>query len=166
MLAFVALISACARLSVPMVPVPITLQTWAVLLAGVCLGPARGALCATLYLALAALGAPVLSDGAHGLRALLGPTGGYLAAFPLAAYLVGLASERGQLRSPARSVGWLMAVHLFILLVGAMWLARVVGASRAWTLGARPFLPGAVTKSLLVYATVVAARRFTRARAR
>ena len=76
--AFAALMALCAQINVPMVPVPMTMQTFAVLLAGAVLGRWRGAASALLYLAAAALGLPILSDGASGVEPFAGPTAGYL----------------------------------------------------------------------------------------
>ena len=104
---FALLIALCARLTVPMVPVPMTMQTWAVLLAGVALGPRRGGAAVLLYLALALVGLPVLSDGASGSGPFTGPTAGYLIAFPLAAGLAGVLAEGGRLRRFIPAVAWL-----------------------------------------------------------
>jgi len=85
-----------ARVEIPHYPVPYTLQTLVVLLAGALLGARNGALSQMLYLALGILGAPVFSGGAAGLARILGPTGGYLLAFPLAASVVGYLHPRGK----------------------------------------------------------------------
>lgn len=149
-LAFAALIALGARLAVPMVPVPMTMQTFAVLLAGAVLGPWRGAAAVLLYLAAAAAGLPVLSDGASGLAPFAGPTAGYLFAFPVAALLVGLSARRGRFDQPLEGFITLYSVHIFILSLGAVWLAREIGLSRAMEVGWAPFLVGAVVKSALV----------------
>lgn len=86
---FVAATALGARLEVPHHPVPFTLQTLFVLLAGALLGPRNGAISQAVYLALGALGAPVFASGGFGFMKLVGPTGGYLLAFPLAAALAG-----------------------------------------------------------------------------
>jgi biotin transport system substrate-specific component len=83
-----------ARLEIPHEPVPYTLQTFVVLLAGAFLGARNGALSQLLYLGMGVLGAPVFAAGSFGVAALLGPTGGYLLAFPVAALVVGLLTER------------------------------------------------------------------------
>ncbi len=85
-----------ARLEIPHEPVPFTLQTFFVLLAGAFLGPRNGALSQLMYLGLGVLGAPVFATGAFGLAVLFGPTGGYLLAFPAAALLVGYLCERNR----------------------------------------------------------------------
>lgn len=83
-----------ARLEIPNYPVPFTLQTFFVLLAGAMLGARNGALSQMLYLAVGAFGLPVFSAGGFGIAKLLGPTGGYLLAFPAVAALVGLLTAR------------------------------------------------------------------------
>lgn len=104
--AFAALIAVAAILPAINVagPVPITLQTFAVLLAGACLGAVRGFLAVVLYIAVGAAGVPVFSGGAAGLGVLAGPTAGYLVGFPLAAALCGLIVQRLPRRTVQRSV--------------------------------------------------------------
>lgn len=152
---FVILMAICARLTVPMVPVPMTMQTWAVLLAGVVLGSRWGVAAVLLYLGLALAGLPVLSDGASGAGPFMGPTAGYLVAFPLAAGLAGVLAERGWLRGLAPATAWLFGLHLAILALGTAWLAGRLGVSAAVAGGFTPFLAGAAVKSILV---VLAAR--------
>ncbi len=145
--AFAALIAACAQISVPMIPVPMTLQTWAVLLAGLVLGPRWGVASVGLYLAAAAFGLPVLSDGRSGVAALTGPTAGYLLAFPVVAALAGIMIRARRFRGPVRAIAGLIALHGLVLAMGAAWLARSAGVEPAVTGGLLPFLPGAVVKS-------------------
>ncbi|WP_162252064.1 biotin transporter BioY [Brevundimonas sp. Root1423] len=152
MAGFAILTAVCARIAIPMVPVPMTLQTWAVLLAGAATGPVRGVSAVALYLVAGLAGLPVLADGASGLAPFTGPTAGYLIAFLPAAGLAGWLCVKGRLaRSPA-AVGWMVALHLLILAVGGVWLALNIGAGPALEHGVLPFLPGAVLKSVLVVA--------------
>ncbi|MFN3669958.1 MAG: biotin transporter BioY [Brevundimonas sp.] len=155
MLGFALLIAACAHLTVPMIPVPMTMQTWAVLLAGMILGPRGGVAAVLLYLAAALAGAPVLSDGASGVAPFTGPTAGYLLAFPVAAGLAGLLARGGRLHRLLPATTWLLALHGLILALGTVWLARRMGLSGAAAAGFTPFLFGAGAKSLLA---VLAAR--------
>ena len=86
---FAAATALAARVEIPVQPVPFTLQTMMVLLAGAFLGPRNGAMSQFLYLGIGAIGLPVFAGGAIGFLRLLGPTGGYLLAFPVAAAIVG-----------------------------------------------------------------------------
>ncbi len=88
-LGFAALTAIGAQIEVPNYPVPFTLQTLFVLLAGSLLGPRLGALSMGAYLFAGVLGMPVFSSGGFGLAKILGPTGGYLLAFPVAAFVIG-----------------------------------------------------------------------------
>ena len=90
------LVALAARISIPLpfTPVPITGQTLAILLVGAALGSRLGFLSLLAYLAEGAMGLPVFAGGTGGLAKILGPTGGFLLAFPLAAGLVGLLVER------------------------------------------------------------------------
>ncbi len=157
--AFAALIAVCAQVSVPMVPVPMTLQTFAVLLAGAVLGPWRGGAAVVLYLALAALGLPVLAEGASGLEPFAGATAGYLFAFPVAAVVVGALSERPAFRRPVAGFLLMLAAHALILALGGGWLAMRIGVADALEYGVTPFLIGAVVKSAMAVAAAWGLRR-------
>jgi biotin transport system substrate-specific component len=98
-LSFTILTAVVAQVSIPVKPVPFTLQTMLVVLAGAILGARNGAYSQILYLIIGALGMPVFAqsaDGLYGFAKLFGPTGGYLLAFPLAAYLTGYIIEKNQ----------------------------------------------------------------------
>lgn len=156
-LAFAALMAICAQITVPMTPVSMTMQTFAVLLAGAVLGPGRGLASVLLYLALGAAGLPVLSEGASGLEHFAGSTAGYLFAFPLAALLVGLLYERAA--SLIARFGLMLAAHVLILTLGAGWLATDIGLGAALEHGVTPFLIGMAVKSALVVAVAEGLRR-------
>lgn len=113
--AFAALVAVCAILPAIKVGaglVPITLQTFGVLLAGAVLGARRGFLAVTLYVAAGAAGLPIFSGGASGLVVLSGPTAGYLLGFPLAAALCGFLVERLPRRQAATNVGLVFVAGL------------------------------------------------------
>ena len=153
---FAALTALGAYVAVP-VPgtmVPVSLQTLFVTLAGALLGPALGAASQVTYLVIGALGAPVFAGGMGGAAHLMGPTGGYLLAFPVAAWLVGaIAGKTGDVRLMVA----LIAANLLILAGGAAQLTLLTGdAARAFALGVAPFLIGSVIKTLVAFA---AARR-------
>lgn len=145
-------IAGAAQVAIPLpfTPVPLTGQTFGVLLTGMALGSRRGALAVALYLLEGALGLPVFAGGAAGLVKLLGPTGGYLAAFPLAAFVAGLLAERGWDRKPGTTVVGMLLASAVIFLLGALWLARFVGGlGPAVVQGVLPFLPGDLVKASL-----------------
>jgi len=104
---FTLLVAIGAQIEIPNQPVPFTLQTFFVLLAGALLGKRGGALSMSVYLFLGAAGLPVFSGGALGLAKLVGPTGGYLLSFPLAAAVVGYLSR-------LRSEYWWMLISMFV----------------------------------------------------
>lgn len=149
----IAVLALSSRVAIPMVPVPITLQTLAVTLIGALYGWRLGALTVVAWLAAAALGLPLLSDGAGGPAPFTGPTAGYLFAFPFAAALVGVLVGRGwNGRRPGRAFLAMAAGNALCLILGAAWLAAAFGAATAVKVGLLPFLPGAVVKSALAAA--------------
>lgn len=143
-----AVTAVAAQVTVPWWPVPITLQTLAVMAAGVALGAKKGAASQVVYLAAGALGAPVFAGLGAGPLHLAGPTAGYLLFFPVLAYLFGLAAERRGSIS-----GWLIAgaASLATLVVGGLVLSGFVGA-KAWTVGVLPFLLAEPAKAILAMA--------------
>ncbi|MDQ3287106.1 MAG: biotin transporter BioY, partial [Pseudomonadota bacterium] len=92
---FSAFVALTAQVSLPLLPVPLTLQTLGVLFTGAVLGSKRGTLALLLYVAEGAIGLPVFAGGLSGIGVLIGPTGGYLVGFIVAAGIVGLLAERG-----------------------------------------------------------------------
>jgi biotin transport system substrate-specific component len=150
------LVAALAQVKFPLpfTPVPLTGQTFAVLLIGAALGSARAAVSMMLYIALGALGLPVFAGGAAGVAYLSGATLGYLAGFVLAAYVIGLLSERGLERSWRTSILPFLIGTIIIYACGVSWLTIVLGSlSKAVTAGVLPFLVGDVIK--LVAAAIV-----------
>jgi biotin transport system substrate-specific component len=146
---FIALITAGAWISIPFVPVPLTLQTFFVLLAGAVM-KRYAVVPAACYLLLGALGIPVFHNGLAGIGVLLGPTGGYLLGFVPAAIVVGLAYEtnRRTIRAGGIALG-----SAAILGCGVLWLAgsTPLSAGTAFMVGAVPFLPGDALKSVAGY---------------
>lgn len=146
---FALLTALGAYVAVPLgiTPVPMTLQTLFVLLAGALLGPVAGASSQLLYLGLGVAGAPVFAMGAAGLPWIFGPTGGYLMSFPMAAALVGwIAGREGDL---PRTAGAMIVGTVLIFLMGTGWLAVVtdLAAGALFVAGVQPFLVGAVVKA-------------------
>jgi len=172
----IGILAASAWLSVPFYPVPLTMQTLAVLLIGGMLGPALGVSAVAGYLALGALGAPVFHGGLGGVLVIAGPTGGYLLGFLPAVFLMGwaarLAGGPGRPGDPAGS-GSTPAVsgsykRLLFLSLGAVvasaaiyalgvpWLALVsgLGLERAAAVGLVPFLLGDALKAAVAVGAV------------
>jgi len=148
-----------AQVSVPWEPVPFTLQTLAVTLCGLSLGARRGAASQVAYLLAGACGAPVFANGTFGAQRLFGPTGGYLLAFVLAAWILGWAAERGWSRSVLRCAVALTVANAVILAMGAGWLSLFVGGAAAVATGVVPFISGAVVKSVAAMLALPAAWR-------
>jgi biotin transport system substrate-specific component len=141
------LVALFARIEIPLQPVPITGQTFAVLLVGAAFGSRRGAAALALYLAEGALGLPFFSGGAAGWSYVTGATGGYLIGFVAAAYVIGLLAERGLERSVRTSIIPFFVGTLVIYVCGVAWLAVVLGSlSDAITFGLLPFLIGDAVK--------------------
>jgi biotin transport system substrate-specific component len=153
-IAATAFVAACAHVSFPLpfTPVPLTLQNFAVILVGMALGPAVGFAAMVLYLAEGALGLPVFtpSGGPMGIAHLLGPNGGFLFSYPLAAATAGWA-VRALRPITSRFIGALIAATvatLLIFLLGAGWFANYghCSFSATWSLAIAPFLPGEIVK--------------------
>jgi biotin transport system substrate-specific component len=149
---FSGFVALTARISIPLpfTAVPITGQTLGVLLTGAVLGSRRGALALGLYLLEGALGLPVFAPSAvlaPGIGRLLGPTGGYLLAYPFAAGLVGLLAERGWDRRLALAALAMALGNLVIYAGGVAWLTLLLGKPGAAVLqGLVPFIPGDLVK--------------------
>ncbi|RWO40646.1 MAG: biotin transporter BioY [Mesorhizobium sp.] len=144
-------------IEVPMVPVPVNMQTFDVTLIGALYGWRLGALTIVAWLVEGAVGFPVLSGGAAGAAHFVGPTGGYLFAFPLVGALVGWLAERGWngKRVMLAFVAMLLG-NLAGLVLGTAWLAVMIGAEQAVTFGFLPFIVGGLLKSALGAATLMA----------
>lgn len=164
---FAALVAAMALTpAIPLGPVPITLQTLGVALTGLCLGPWRGFAAMALYLVVGAAGLPVFSGGAAGIGVLIGPTGGYLLSFPLAALLGGFVAQWAVRRGLSRVTplimlgGLLLARYLIILPIAVTHLSRVLGLT--WTQALAidvPFWAGDLIKSVLAVVLAIAVHK-------
>lgn len=168
-LAATAAVALAAHVSIPLwfTPVPLTLQPLAVLGVGLALGPVDGGVAMLAYLAEGAAGLPVFSPvGLGGIAQLLGPSGGYLMAYPLVAAIAGGLTRTLQTRT-SRFAAALIACTLatvLLFVLGASWLAHVLrlSAPAAWMAGVAPFLPGECIKVLAaagIYSTLSRARR-------
>ncbi|QGG93979.1 biotin transporter BioY [Actinomarinicola tropica] len=141
-------IGAQISVQIPGTPVPVTLQTFAVLLAGAALGTKLGVASQVLYLAVGAAGAPIYADGEGGWAAATGGTAGYLVGFVVAAAVVGWLAERGHDRRVLTSVPAMLAGSAIIYALGVSWLAHSydMSASAAIDAGLTPFLGGDLVK--------------------
>ncbi|WP_131194700.1 biotin transporter BioY [Lichenihabitans psoromatis] len=143
-------LAASSWIQVPMIPVPITMQTLAITMIGAFYGWRLALATVVAWFAEAAFGLPVLAGGAAGIAHFVGPTGGYLLGFAIAAGVVGLAAEQGLLRrSLAMSLGVMLAANALIIAIGCVWLARFVGWEASITAGATPFIVGGIVKAAL-----------------
>ncbi|GBC78317.1 Biotin transporter BioY [bacterium HR08] len=145
------LVALAAQVAIPLpfTPVPITAQTLVVLLGGAVLGARRGMLAMLLYLGYGVSGWPVFAGGRAGVAHLLGPTGGYLWGFVLAASVTGALAERGWDRRWVTAVGAMGIGQVLIYLGGVFGLLRFAPLEQALALGVWPFLPGDALKVLI-----------------
>ncbi len=159
------LIAVFAQISIPLpfTPVPITGQTFAVLLVGAALGSKRGLLAMLFYIGEGALGLPFFAGGAGGLHILIGATAGYLIGFIVSGYLVGLLAERGLDRSVKTSIIPFLVGTLIIYVFGVAWLAIFLhDLSKAIVAGLLPFLVGDTIKLIAAALALPAAWKLTK----
>ena len=158
---FALLTALCAqiRIDLAFTPVPITGQTFAVLLSGAVLGSRAGAASQLLYVALGAVGLPFYAGGTGGWEIATGATAGYFAGFIVAAYVVGYLAEKRQDRRFATSIGAFLTGNLIIYVLGVAWLMNRLSLDLATgvELGMAPFIIGDTIKILLGAAVMPAA---------
>jgi biotin transport system substrate-specific component len=160
-LAGTLVLALASQIAVPMYPVPVTMQTFAITMIGVLYGWRLGALTVLVWLGEAALGAPVLANGSGGLAPFVGPTAGYLASFPVIAAVAGYLAERGWTGERyVRSFTAHLAANILCLAIGGAYLAYLLGAEKAWLLGVAPFILGAGLKSALAAALLKGLQQF------
>ena len=148
-----------AKAQIPFYPVPLTLQTLVVLVLGAAYGGRLAAATVALYLIEGALGLPVFAgtpEKGIGIAYMMGPTGGFLAGFLVAAGFVGWCAERGWDRSVLKLVAVMAAGHAIIFAFGLSWLANIIGWNKAWIGGAEPFVIATIVKTLLAAAIMPA----------
>jgi biotin transporter BioY len=147
-LSFTLLTAISAKLKVEIGPVPITLQTFAVLLSGALLGAKRGALSQIFYLLGGLAGIPWFARGG-GIAYLMSPTFGYIIGFVLAAFVVGFLCERGFDRKVETAILAMLIGNILIYFPGLLWLAKFVGWQKVLAVGLYPFIIGDTIKLLL-----------------
>jgi len=161
-----ALLWASAKLQIPFYPVPMTMQTFVVIVLGMAYGWRLGAATVGLYLLEGAFGLPVFAgtpEKGIGLAYIAGPTGGYLIGFLLASAACGWLAERGWDRSIVKTAAAMLVGNLFIYVPGLLWLGTLVGWDKpvlAW--GLTPFLLGDLTKLALAVAILPASWKLVR----
>jgi biotin transport system substrate-specific component len=150
-LAGAALTAGLAQVAIPLWPVPITGQTLAVLLVGASLGATLGAISMVVYALAGLVGLPVYSDHTAGAAVLLGPTGGYIIGFVLAAAFTGWLAERRWERRFLAGMLAFVAGSVVVFLVGLPWLKVSLGLTWSQTLagGLYPFVIGGVIKAVV-----------------
>ncbi len=160
--AIIAVLGLMPPVPLGFIPVPITAQTLGVMLAGAILGARRGGLAVVAFLVLVALGMPLLAGGRGGLAVFLGPSGGFLVAWPIGAFVVGWIVERVWLRI---NVVWFLIANLIggigiIYLIGVPWLSKMAGLPiTEAAIASAAFLPGDLIKAGLAAIVATAVRR-------
>lgn len=157
-------LAAQLRIPIPGLPVPVTGQTFAILLGATAVGPLRGSLAQVLYIGLGLVGLPVFAGGTSGWEAVTGMSGGYLLGFVAASAVVGALARRGADRRVLTTVGAYAAGTAVIYAFGVPWLAVVAGMplGAALMVGAVVFLPGDAIKAALAGALLPAVWRRVR----
>lgn len=154
-------IALAAQVAIPFIPVPLTLQTFAILIVGLTFGARLGAVTLLTYLAEGAAGLPVFANGGAGLAYMMGPTAGFLLGFVLMAYLAGLAVDKGIAKGFFSTAAVAIGVSIILYIPGVAWpmfVAEIAGASGTWvgssassiwTYWVSPFLLGDALKAVL-----------------
>jgi biotin transport system substrate-specific component len=148
---FAAFIAICAQVAIPFGPVPQTLQTWAIMLAGIMLGPKHGTMSVVVYVLLGAAGAPVFAAFGGGIGHIAGPSGGFILSFPIMAALVGITAKKGS--SPLLFFGVISALVINFF-SGMAYFAFVTQNSLPMSFVAvvMPFLPNAAVQLVVLTA--------------
>jgi len=149
-----------AKTQIPFWPVPMTMQTFVVLVIGMAYGSRLGVATVALYLLEGVLGLPVFAgtpEKGVGLAYMMGPTGGYLLGFVVGAWVCGWLAERGFDRSPLKTFVAMSAGHALIFVFGVVWLAQLMGLEKAFIVGVAPFWAATIAKTLLGVVTLPAA---------
>jgi biotin transport system substrate-specific component len=151
---FSLLTALAAQIVIPIGPVPLTGQTFAVLLTGALLGSRLGAMAMIVYLLEGATGLPFFAGGSGGISHLLGATGGFLVAFPAAAFITGAFAENGWDKRFLTSVAAMAVGSIVILLCGWAWLSQFMPPATAFHAGVTSFIVGDIVKVVLAAAVL------------
>ena len=149
----VGILGVSARIQVPFYPVPVTMQTLAVMVIAMAYGSKLGTATLFSYLLAGFLGAPVFAGGA-GFAYMAGPTGGYLAGFLLAGVALGALADRGWTRNWQTTAAAMLVGTAIIYLLGVTWLSQLIGFDKAVAFGLMPFIYGDILKLVIAAAAV------------
>ena len=149
----VGILAVSARIQVPFYPVPVTMQTLAVMMIAMAYGSKLGTTTLFSYLLAGFLGAPVFAGGA-GFAYMAGPTGGYLAGFLLAGIVLGALADRGWTRNWQTTAAAMLVGTAIIYLLGVTWLSQLIGFDKAIKFGLVPFIYGDILKLVIAAAAV------------
>lgn len=150
---FLIVFSSRVVIPLPFTPVPITMQTFAVLLSGIILGSKNGVISVLIFIFSGIAGLPVFAAGNSGIFYLSGPTGGYIIGFIIASFLTGFFAERDWDRKIHRSFFLMFAANISIYIPGLIWLGRFTGYRYVLHLGFFPFIIGDIIK--IIFATII-----------
>lgn len=153
MLVGVGILAVSARIQVPFYPVPVTMQTLAVMVIAMAYGSKLGTATLFSYMLAGFLGAPVFAGGA-GFAYMAGPTGGYLAGFLLAGMVLGALADRGWTRNWQTTAAAMLVGTSIIYLLGVTWLSQLIGFDKAITFGLVPFIYGDILKLVIAAVSV------------
>lgn len=161
------LITICAKINVPVWPVPVTLQGFAIAALSAAFGLRIGVATVALYLVEGALGAPVFARESAGVLYMMGPTGGFLFGFLLMAAIIGYAADRGASGKPLALFGAMLVADAVLLALGFTWLLALSGnatwidqtnvVASAWASAVQPFIAWDILKMALAALTVTGA---------
>lgn len=156
------LITAGAWINVPMFPVPMTMQSLAVLLIAGTYGMRLASITTAAYIAQGAVGMPVFAGGVGGPAHLVGPTGGYLIGFIVCAALVAALYEHGFDKGVVKPLAALFAGSIALMVCGVAYLATFTGFENAIATGLTPFILGMVVKAVLAFALIKGSQKIFR----
>ena len=146
---FVAIIAVCAQIAIPTGGVPFTLQVWAIALAGLILGPKRGTIAASIYVALGAIGIPVFAGFTSGIGIILGMTGGFIFSFPILAFFSGIGGKKDNI---LWAMGGITVGTVINFACGMLYFSWFTSLSLTVSFGAAvtPFILPAVVKIIIL----------------
>lgn len=148
-------IAVSSFLAIPMMPVPVTMQTFAITVVGALYGWRLGGITVVIWLFAGAIGMPVFANGNAGLAYFIGPTSGYLLSFPIIAIFMGGLAERGwNGQRPGLVLMSALFANIVCLIIGAGRLALMIGIEKALLVGVLPFIIGCLIKACLAAGTL------------